>query len=144
MKTLGTHHLAIVHRTFAPEILAGRKTVECRLSRRRFAPFDLIDRGHVLWFKTPSQAIFAKAVVRRVAFFDDLTPAKLIDLGRRYQDSVLATDPRFWQRTDVRYASLIQFGAVRASNPKIPLKKDRRAWVILDEPPYAEHAAFEH
>jgi len=125
------HHLVILKPAYLDLILSGRKTVECRCSLRRVAPFGKVRRGDHLWLKAPSAAVRARAVVRQVQSIvcpSDETRQLIL---REYQTTLRAS-PQFQARLrTARYLTFLHLGNVRAIAPRQIAKKDRRGWVVL-------------
>lgn len=128
------HHLAILERYYIDEILAGRKTTECRLSKVRRAPVGAIRTGDILWLKIRSGPIVARATVRGVRFVDDLTHAKLTALRRRYGGTIRAKPGFFTAHKAAKYATFIRLCRVTAIGPWPFQERDRRAWLTLPGP----------
>ncbi len=130
-----THHLAIIHARYIAAILSGKKVIECRLSKTRVSPFGAVSRGDKLWIKHPGGPVVATALVRRVTFYDPLTPQVVAAITKRYGPSLAAEAGLFIRHRNARYATLMLLGGVRRLTPFCVRKRDRRAWVVLEEPP---------
>lgn len=124
-------HLAIFIGDAIEDILTGRKTIECRLSQKKVAPYGFIKRDDLIYLKQAGEPIVGEVTVDNVLFFTT-DEHGLTSLRRKYQKNIQA--PRsFWKDHDrARYATLIWL-----KNPRrylTPLrhdKRDRRAWVVL-------------
>ncbi len=127
-------HLAIFKGKGGEDILTGKKTVESRFSKSKIAPFGVINRGDLVYIKPSGGDIIGQFRVKKVIFFDGVTPEDLLDIKKRY-GSDLAIDERSWSdKTKALYLTLIFIGqsARFITYPiKIP-KKDLRGWVVLD------------
>ena len=80
------HHLAIlrVSSRLLEKILSGQKKIESRWYCSRIAPWDRIKKGDIVYFKYSGKAVTAKATVKKVLQFSDLTPLKVNYLWQRY------------------------------------------------------------
>ena len=121
-------HLAVLLEPYLRFILEGSKTVESRFSKKRIAPFKLVDRGDVVLLKrSAAKAISGVCLVSNVWFYQlDLNTWRQI---RDEFTSVLrAEDPSFWeQRKSAQFATLMKISQVQALPPiEIP-KRDRRS-----------------
>ena len=130
------HHLVVLREEYLSSILAGRKTVECRISTIRRPPYEAVSSGDLLWFKLPSREIRAIATVGRCLFRELRTPADLQALLDAYADEIRASEAFFegagqW----ARFASLIWIETVIAIGAMPIQKSDQRAWVVLDRMP---------
>ncbi len=129
------HHLAVLYASYVDAILAGQKTVECRLAKLGNNPYRALRPGDLLWLKDSCGPIRAVAGVREVRFFDRLTPARVDWLCERFNGQIGAS-AAFWQeRRDARFATLAWLENVCPLAPFRVSKSDRRAWVVLAEPP---------
>ena len=75
-------HVAIMEssRGLIPKILSGEKTIESRWYRARFAPWNKIQAGEIIYFKDAGQPITARATVECVLQFDHPTKKVLLKL----------------------------------------------------------------
>ncbi len=137
------HHLATIKSQYIDAIMAGSKTVECRLSRLGIIPQGVVQPGDLLWLKESSGPIRAVAAVGEVRAFEGLTPVKVDWLQRRFNGGVAAS-PEFWRRhRDARFATLMWLVNVCPLQPFNVRKTDRRAWVVLAAPPMPGGALIE-
>ena len=128
-------HAAILRRAFLDMILAGTKTIESRLSLTRGAPFGLVAPGDTVHFKDVGGEFRATARVCGVATFEDLRPADVRTLARRYRVQVGAPDEYWTDRQHARYATLIWLMDVRACERAPKLRRapgSRAAWFVLN------------
>lgn len=124
-------HLAIFIGDAIEDILSGRKTIECRLSEQKIAPYGFIKRDDLIYLKQAGEPIVGEVTVDNVLFFT--TDAHgLTNLRRKYQKFVKASR-LFWQNhARARYATLIWLkNPRRYLTPLRHVKQDRRAWVVL-------------
>lgn len=130
------HHLVVLRDRYLDLMLAGRKRIECRLSSIRRPPFKSVHPGDVLWFKLPSRPIHAVAIVGKCRFHELNRPCDLLDCVRRVAPFIQAERGFFEDAAQwVRFASLIDIKTVVRIRPIRVIKRDQRAWVVLDGPP---------
>lgn len=134
------HHLVILRGRYIEGILAGTKTIECRLSRTRQAPFASVQAGDRLWFKVVSGPILLTASVGRSRFIHPVTPRILRSIRRDYGRRIQAGSDFFGRHSQAQYASLIDIANVERIAPLEIVKRDRRGWVVLNGPPRAHQA----
>ena len=131
-------HLMIVHPRYIAPLLSGAKTLESRLGHDRRAPFGKVSPGDIVYIKPTGKRVVAKAVVRRVDEFEDLTPEDVKNLRETYDDRIMGGD-QYWQsKADSKYATLIGFKSItllrdEATVPAELLVANRNAWRIADE-----------
>ena len=126
-------HLAIVKKPYLDLILSGVKTLECRLTRQRRAPYGRIATGHTILLKQSSGPVRAHAVAGRVLEVSGLTPRRIEQLRHRYNDVIMA-EAAFWrEKRRSRYACLIWLGHVEPVEPYcfIRTHKSLSAWDVL-------------
>ena len=125
----------IVHPRYIAPLLCGTKTLESRLGRDRRAPFGKVSPGDIIYIKPTGKRVIAKAIVRTVEEYEDLTPKDIIFLRESYDDRIMGGD-HYWQtKSDANYATLISFTKVTMLNdestvPAELLVGNRNAWRI--------------
>lgn len=129
-------HVAILESRYVAAILAGRKTVESRLSRRRLPPFACVAPGDLVFFKEKSGGFRALARVARVEFHDGLTPARVRELRARLGALVRGTAEYWRSRRDALSATLLWLADVEPveSGPDYSAqfrRAPRCAWFVL-------------
>lgn len=137
VEQLGTrrHHLVVVHQCYIDAMLVGEKSVECRLSRLRKPPFEEVAPGDLLWIKPPSRSICALAVAGECHY-------SLLERGQTLANVVapfrkaIAVEKSFFENAQswACFVSLIELTQVMALAQMRVLKRDQRAWVVLDGP----------
>lgn len=129
------HHLALLYRPLLESVLNGRKTVECRLGRYRVPPHVSAATGDLIWLKEVGGPVRGVATIRSIKTFDALTPATLRQIRETWGEFIHAP-AAFWRaHRGARLATLIWLEPVYPVEPFRIGKTDRRAWVVLDEPP---------
>lgn len=133
------HHLAVLYPAYLADILAGRKTVECRFGRTGLPPHGFLQAGDLIWFKEVSGPVRAVVRARSVRRLADLTPARVRLIRREWGRQIRAPEA-FWQaHRGATAATLIWLGSVCPLRPFWVDKRDRRAWVVLADPPIPGH-----
>jgi ASC-1-like (ASCH) protein len=127
-------HVAILLRQYLDLLLSGRKTIELRLTVTNRAPFQAIEPGERIYFKQSAAPFRATAIADHVLFADDLTPKRVQQLKRDYNDAILG-DSEFWKlKREAKYATLVWVRDVEPVHFGPQLKPQRGiAWVRLPE-----------
>jgi hypothetical protein len=127
-------HVVIVKPRYLRDILDGRKTVECRLSKNAVAPFGEVTTGDRLFIKASGGPFGATALTHRVESFEALTPDGIDRLRQRY-DKAIRGAPAFWRaKQDARYATLVTLGAVEPIDVGPPYRKSPyKGWFVLSD-----------
>lgn len=133
-----THHLAILKPRYVRYLLAGKKTIECRFSRTRRPPFRRVRPGDTLWIKLSGGLVVAKATVHQVVYFHPLTTDTFRKLHRQYGRRIQADKHFYADHRNASFASVISLQRISALKPFRILKRDRRAWVVLQTRPRPE------
>lgn len=126
-------HLAVVLPRYVDSILAGRKTVEVRLSMTRCAPYGRIAPGDAVYFKERGGRIRASGIVARVDQFEDLTPSRVRELARMYAGPADAVGAPYWRaKRRARYATMIWLtGVEKLDRARATPRLYGAAWVVL-------------
>jgi len=79
-------HLAIMRKSWGllPKILGGEKVIESRWYKNKYAPWDKIKAGDIVYFKNSGEPVSIKANVSRILQFSNLTPNKVSEILNEY------------------------------------------------------------
>lgn len=130
-----TTHLMIVHPRYIAPLLSGTKSLESRLGQDRRAPFGKVSPGDIIYIKPTGKRVIAKAIVRSVEEYEDLTPDDILNLRESYDDRIMGGDHYWDSKANSKYATLIGFEKVTMLNdestvPAELLVANRNAWRI--------------
>ncbi len=128
---MANSHLVILKRPYLDAILTGRKTIESRFMRTSRAPFGKINSGDQLFFKITSGPVCATGRVQKVMSFDNLTPKRLQQIRRTYNDRIIAPGQYWTGKRNCKRGVLIWLEHIKPIEPVWIDKKDWRAWVVL-------------
>jgi hypothetical protein len=128
-------HVAIVEPRFARALLSGRKRIESRFSRRRRLPYGHVSRGDQVYFKLSGNRVIGRTRIALVEQFDDLTPAAMTSLRKRYNTDILAP-PTYWHaRRHSRYGVLIWLERLAPLPHNLPIPRQYGSgWLLLSVP----------
>jgi len=125
-------HIAILsHKTLLDKILAGQKTVESRFSRLKSLPFGQVASGDLIYFKVSGGPVLGKAQVAQVKEYDDLTPARVNELARRYEKELAISVDFLARKLESKYATLIFLEQVESCEPWMYKQEGRAGWILL-------------
>ncbi len=129
-------HIAVLLKPYLDAILEGRKTVECRLTRQPRTPYDRIERGDRIFFKQSCGPYRATAIADHVQFECDLTPSRIRQIRRDY-DELLCGNAEYWRlKRDSRYCTLIWLKDVRATETGPAIRRlQGAAWLTMADTP---------
>lgn len=134
----GGIHLAVLREPFLRDLIAGRKTAECRMSIYRAVPFGLVEPGDLVLVKAlsgPVVASFRAAWVESIqgpTWFETIKGSSVVEqVQSRFQTQLCAPDDFFTYKASSRFATVIGVGDLVAVYPIKIAKRDRRPWVIL-------------
>jgi ASC-1-like (ASCH) protein len=129
-------HVAVLHKKYLDLILAGEKTVECRLTVQNRAPYQAVEPGQRIYLKQSAGPYRAMAVAEHVLFESNLSPKRLREIQRDY-NHLICGDAEHWQaKANSKYLSLIWLNQLQAIDTG-PLIRPMQgaAWMVLDEEP---------
>ena len=86
-------HIAIMKKSWGltEKILTGEKTVESRWYKSRYAPWNKIKPGDIVYFKDSGEPVSVRAEVVKVLQFDNLTPKKTGQILAKHGKADLGT-----------------------------------------------------
>jgi ASC-1-like (ASCH) protein len=134
-------HVAIMNKSWGltEKILRGQKTIESRWYKAKYAPWNRIQAGEIIYFKNAGEPVTISAIVDRVLYFSDLTPGKVEEILVQYgQDAGIEEEktPEFVERfKSKRYCMLIFLKDVQ---PVVPFEIDKHgfgsmsSWLCVD------------
>lgn len=79
-------HVAIMRKSWklTEKVLTGEKSIESRWYKVRYAPWDTIEKGDMIYFKDSGMPVILRARVQKVLQFSNLTPARVKELLQKY------------------------------------------------------------
>ncbi len=115
------HHVAIMkpELRFLEKILSGQKVIESRWLSQRRAPWHKVQVGDTIFFKNSSQPVSVKALVKKVIYFEDLTPLRVREVLAEHSKSIGIEDrDSFYIQTRYkRYCVLIWLKHIEPISP---------------------------
>lgn len=127
------YHLAILKKPYLDAIINGSKPIESRFTKTKRFFFGRVTPGDKIFLKQTSGPVCATATVAEVKQFENLTPAKIVQLKNKYNKHILGSDEYWQSKADCRYGVLIWLTDVEPILPVRINKTDWRAWVVLTE-----------
>ena len=133
-KKYQAQHLAILVQPFLDLILQRKKTIETRFTKVMCPPFQKVRKGDIILLKKSGGLVLGEMTAGEVEYFANITTDKMEEL-KKYSLQICADyEPNFWdKRKDARYVSFIHIESIKKYDKPYPYpKKDRRAWLVLD------------
>lgn len=113
-------HVAIMNKKLGliDRILSGRKLIETRWSKNKIVPYNKISQDDTIYFKDSGGLVRARATVKKVIQFENLTTAKTKEIIGKYGKEIDVTDYNdlSWA-SGKNFASLIWLKNVKAVIP---------------------------
>jgi len=127
-------HVAILKPGYIKDILAGRKTIESRLTKTRQPPHGRIEEGQRLFLKASGGPFMATAVASAVSGFEDMQREDVKQLRKQYGEQIGGDDAYWALKRDSRFATLIELTDVEPIEvgPKYKVAY-MKAWYVLDD-----------
>ena len=126
-------HLVILKKPFLDAILEGRKQIESRFTKTRRYAFGRTLPGDKLFLKESSGPVCVTATVTAVKKFENLTPEKILELKKQYNNGIAGSDQYWHSKMDCKFALLVWLKDAKAIEPVRIHKKDWRAWGVFTE-----------
>ena len=133
------YHLAILAHGWIDLILDGKKTIESRFTKVRCAPFGKVHVGDIVYLKESAGLVKGMFRVAKVETFEGLERSDVSSLYEKYGKAIFYQaytaffPPEKW--LDSKHATLLHIAdPVRFETPLSIKKRDRRAWVVLEQP----------
>ncbi|HRP63066.1 MAG TPA: ASCH domain-containing protein [Phycisphaerales bacterium] len=129
-------HVAVLLKPYLDLVLSGEKTVECRMTRQARAPFECVEPNERIYLKQSAGPYRAAAIADHVLCEANLTPRRIAEIKRDYNDLIRGDDAVWEAKRDSRFITLIWLRDVQAidTGPAIrPLQG--AAWLTLEEEP---------
>ncbi|HEX2915890.1 MAG TPA: ASCH domain-containing protein [Chloroflexia bacterium] len=138
-------HIAILsHKSVLEKILSGEKTIESRFSRVKSLPYGQVSPGDIVYFKLSGGPVLGFARVANVEEYEDLTPARVEALGKRYGHELALSQDFLTRKLESKYVSFIFLEDVQPCSPWNYKQEGRSGWIILppeEKTPASEEAA---
>ena len=135
-------HVAIMKKSLGltKKILSGQKIIESHWYKSRYAPWNKIKAGDVVYFKDSSEPVTIRAEVSKVMEFSDMSPEKIMEILEEYHRAIGIEKeklPRFFEiHKDRKYCILIFLKNPQRVKPFEINKKGfglMSAWLIVGD-----------
>ncbi len=129
-------HVAILKKPYVELVLAGRKTVESRLTQTKHPPFGMIKTGDMIYFKVSGGPFAAIAVAGPVEQYQSPSKTVMRELYQRLEPLVCAGREYWRERNAYSYATFIHLQRVTPLTIGPDYAKSAwRAWHVIDPAP---------
>lgn len=128
-------HLAVFSEPILTHLLAGKKTLESRLSINKIQPFGKIRKDDIVLVKKSGGAVVAVFVAGTVTSYSNLTPIKVKNLCTEFSERLCVPyEDEFWREKETaKFATIISVKHLKKLTAYPVEKKDRTSWVIIQE-----------
>ena len=100
-------YLAILNREPLEKIIKGERTIEPVFCREKKPPFNSIDVDDTVYFRVRDGFAIAKAKVKKVENYNDLTPEKATQILEEHKQEISPSDIMYDRDIYYKYATLI-------------------------------------
>ncbi|MBN1435723.1 MAG: ASCH domain-containing protein [Sedimentisphaerales bacterium] len=121
-------HLAILKPQYLNLILAGKKTVESRLTKQKRTPFGQIQPGELIYLKQSSGPIRATAIAHKVKLFKNLTPNQIKNIEKQYNHLILGNNEYWHSKADAQFCTLVWLKNITPITPYRIQRSGMAAW----------------
>ncbi len=130
---MSNSHLVILKKPYLDAILEGHKAIESRFTKTKRHAFGRVFQGDTLFLKISSGPVCGRATVAKVKNFENLSPAKILEIKERYNHQIGGDDEIWNSKMDSRFGFLVWLKDIKPIEPVKIDKKDWRAWVVLTD-----------
>lgn len=132
-------HLAIFSPEVIVQIFSGEKTIETRFSKRKIAPFGVVQIGDLVYIKPSGKDIVGQFMVKKVISFEGLDSNDWQVIIEKYGRQIVLGSKEdqaqfLKSKQDAKYGTLIFIDKIEQfiTSPIKITKKDQRGWVVLE------------
>ena len=100
-------HVAELNREPLEKIIKGERTIEPIFTREEKPPFQAVSVDDTVYFKIKDGFAIAKAKVKKVENYNDLTPEKATEIIEEYKEEIKPSNIMFERDIYYKYATLI-------------------------------------
>ena len=126
-------HLAIFVEPYLTYILSGKKQIESRFSKNNLSWFCKVKSNDILILKQSAGPVVGLCRVKKVWNYEINSDVWEMIISK-YTKALCIDSSSFWEsKKEANFALLMQIGDVIQIDPFNCQKKDRRAWVILED-----------
>lgn len=138
-------HLAIFTRNAIKAIVSGQKTVETRFSKKKIAPFGMINSGDIVYMKPPGEELAGQFVATKIISIEGLDSKDWEWIKQEFGNkisfgSVAEMKNYFKEHEASKYVSIIAISKVEQfiTSPIKIIKRDLRGWLVIDNEKHIE------
>lgn len=129
-------HIAELGRTAIGMILSGKRKVAPVFMKRPSAPFNVVQENDTVYLRSSDGYAVAKAIIKKVENYGDLTPEKAEELINKYRGEIQPDDMMMSKDIYSKYATLLWLDNVQEIPPFrviIPPKISTRKWITVSD-----------
>lgn len=126
-------HLAIMDKNTIDMILKGEKVVESRFSKNKISPFNKVRVGETIYLKESGKNITVSFEVKKVIYFNDLSPIKLKELEEKYNSLICAPKTYWDSKHDSKYGTLMYIKNITELKTIKIRKKGRQGFISFND-----------
>ncbi len=127
-------HLAILSKKnkLLQKILSGEKTIESRWYKSKKPPFNTLKKGDIIYFKESGSPVTARASVKDIEAYDNLSPEKIKQIVLQYHKQ-LGVSPLYYEKLAGKTFCMLIFLENAEKIPPFNVRKSYgSAWFSLD------------
>ena len=100
-------HVHELNREPLEKILTGNRSIETVFTRSEKAPYNTVQENDTIYFKLRDGYAVAKATVKKVEKFDELTPEKATEIIKEHEEEISPENRMFERDIYFNFATLI-------------------------------------
>lgn len=124
-------HLGVFSEPCLTYMLEGKKTIESRISKKRIAPYDKINKDDIVIVKKSGGGVVAYFTIKEIKFIN-LNEVSINEIKDKYNDELCVSEEFWEQKKESSYATLMFIDRLVKLEPFKVNKRGMQTWVVLD------------
>lgn len=125
-------HLGVFSEPCLTFMLEGKKTIESRISKKRIAPYDRINKDDIVVVKQSGGRVVAYFTIKEIKFIN-LNEIPIDEIKNKYNDELCVSEEFWEEKRDSSYATLMFIEHLVKVEPFKINKKGMQTWIVLEK-----------
>ena len=129
-------HIAELGRNAIGMILSGKRKITPVFLKKPLAPFKSVNENDVVYLRSVDGYAVAKAIIKRVEHYENLTPEKAEEIINKYRDEIHPDEVMLSNEIYSKYATLIWLDNVQEIPPFrviMPPNVENTKWITVND-----------
>lgn len=125
-------HLGVFSEPCLTFMLEGKKTIESRISKKRIAPYDRINKDDIVVVKQSGGGVVAYFTIKEIKFIN-LNEISIDEIKNKYNDELCVSEEFWEEKRDSSYTTLMFIEHLVKVEPFKINKKGMQTWIVLEK-----------